>query len=799
MVGQPPLMRFTLQTSDETLVLTLPPDGYREFSDEWNFSTSPFGFNEKTNSQTLRFVKEGADFLRKQLDLYGISADVNLIVERRKNDWTYEITFDGRLDFNSPYLNECDFFEIKAFEGGMKQALVEKNKTSFEIPLNDTDAVDIEVPEGMKLYESVKYVHNESYFLPGGASPLLRKIRFDFHLDGGSVKTNELIFNSQNNSPFLTTLEYKGEEDSIILYANVTLNINFSIWGLDKSYPIKIYIEEVKSTGTKSQYNLATFYSNDNGDLTISKKIEGTFNITLGKNITSTYTIYIEYKVPQDWFMEGVVYDNNSFDINFFGNANTGAFSFKALSVEHFGKKLLKKIYEGATFLPQFTQGIENNYQLFLTSGDGIRGLTEALIKTSFSDFIKNLNCLYDIGVRPNNKDSEYTVAEKRSVLDRNNELLNLGRVQDIKIEPLDNNWMFNGVKIGYEKQEYDYPLGRQEFAVTLEFTNGLKIPNKVLDLVSKYRADYTGIHLLHYDYMNSDKKDSKSDNDIFLILASLKDGKWQAIKGDSVTIISGMDGDGYFNILLSPHWCLRRKAAYFKSILDKLPKRLKYTSSTETLSDLTSKFGLVIKEKSDEIIPGSEDILFRPFTFKFDCIIPRNLAQLLGDSPSGYFRFQYNNIELKGFPIKVEGSYTDSRQTVTCLAHPDTPNNIQRLLFSKQYTPNSPDDNKISINAMWANKDDDTTVSVSAQFNVSSDIVVSVQCEASYDNGATWEEDFMTAGVLNLTIPAEQTTSNSEPLSNPAGYNLRRFTIVSIKPDKDVEFSYVKDEQVII
>jgi hypothetical protein len=53
-----------------------------------------------------------------------------------------------------------------------------------------------------------------------------------------------------------------------------------------------------------------------------------------------------------------------------------------------------------------------------------------------------------------------------------------------------------------------------------LEFDNKLNVDSKTLDLVSKYRADYTGIHLLHYDYVNSDKKDSKSDNDIFWILA---------------------------------------------------------------------------------------------------------------------------------------------------------------------------------------------------------------------------------------------------------------------------------------
>ncbi|MDR3140946.1 MAG: hypothetical protein LBU37_04370 [Tannerellaceae bacterium] len=700
MAGQPPLMRFTLQTSEETLELTLPPDGYREFSDEWNFSTNPFGFNEKTNSQKLRFVKEGADFLRRQLDLYGISADVNLIVERRRNNWTYEITFEGRLDFNSPYVNERDFFEIKAFEGGMKQALVEKNKTNFEIPLNDADAVDIEVPEGMKLYENISYnLTDYPHFpLPYGYNRGKYFPDIDFNSGKSSKYSKEIQFQRQevpDNSgdfkggiPSTSFLITKKSETYKRIYAKMDIKMRVIRAAAMHLGEIKVCISNVinlvNNNDAQVLFTIPTgFFGNYNelNGAEFSKSADFYFDINTDSD--TDYYFFIEFSSGANTTDRLKFQIAGEFSVQYFGIVDTGQFSFKALSIENLGQKLLEKIHPEAVFLPQFIQEIENGYQLFLTSGDGIRGISEAVIKTNFSDFIKNLNCLYDIGVRPNN--NEYYVAEKSKILNRDKELLDLGKVQEIKIEPLDDNWIFNGVKIGYEKQEYDYPLGRQEFAATLEFTNKLKIPNKVLDLVSKYRADYTGVHLLRYDYVNNDKKDSKSDNDIFWVLTFRKDNKWQAITGDYVNVLSGMEGGGYFNILLSPHWCLRRKAAYFSSILDKLPvKELQYTSGTETLSDLTSRFarGVIIKEKSDEIIPDSEYILFKPFTFEFDCIIPRNLAQLLGDSPSGYFRFQYNNIELKGFPIKVKGSYTDSRQTVTCLAHPDTQENIQLLLF---------------------------------------------------------------------------------------------------------------------
>ncbi|MDR1347698.1 MAG: hypothetical protein LBJ63_04600 [Prevotellaceae bacterium] len=285
--------------------------------------------------------------------------------------------------------------------------------------------------------------------------------------------------------------------------------------------------------------------------------------------------------------------------------------------------------------------------------------------------------------------------------------------------------------------------------------------------MISKYRADFTGVHLLHYDYVNSDKKDSKSDNDVFWILAFKKpivetqsiftgitgtvanvyvsageeiidtskvmfrlyDGfnyinitniglgnikimtvnvsagqnvnpdnvatyapigqyRYEAISGKDELgfTINGLEGGGYFNILLSPKHMLKNHAAFFASILDKHAKILRYTSSTETISDLSITFADATKnviEKADLSIANAEPF-FKPVLFKFDCIVRKSLPQILGDSPSGYFTFRYNNLELKGFPIDVQGSYVDSEQTVKCIAHPDTPNNIQEILHKR-------------------------------------------------------------------------------------------------------------------
>jgi len=326
---------------------------------------------------------------------------------------------------------------------------------------------------------------------------------------------------------------------------------------------------------------------------------------------------------------------------------------------------------------------------------------------------------------------------------------------------PLD--WLKNQLEVGYEKQEYSNPIGRQEPAATLSFIDDLNIPVQKWDLVSKYRADYTGVHLFRYGYVNLDKKDSKSDNDLFWILAFkrgdvvnvysditgeklmgtepnngqvveqeqilftivpggggihqipspvngtvvyVKSGshvntgdllcriettdniRWRAISGDYVLgfTINGLEGGGYFNILLSPKHILKNHVEYLASILYKHEKIIRYTSSTETMSDLSVTYNSanIVVEKADLSIANVQPF-FKPIIFEFDCVIPSNLPELLGElNTAGYIKFKWNNHVLKGFIIEIQGSVTDSVQTVKCIAHPDTPDNIQEYLHKR-------------------------------------------------------------------------------------------------------------------
>ncbi|MDR1198332.1 MAG: hypothetical protein LBK94_04880 [Prevotellaceae bacterium] len=787
-IRQPDPVRVVLNYNGTEHICKQMPIGWRDQSGSWSFSFDNFGYNYKHETKELQFVKEDADFIRQCIDQSGISANIEFTVQLRQNNWTFKDNFHGKLDFTTEFINERDFVQCGVLEGGVKKSVTKDGKTNYDMPF-DNDAVDIHVTEGMIIKNNVKYENISSY----GMTDITNG---DIHLSlGGDIVKSDLykshvIFMNKsevNRTPqfsdawVYTVIRTTENDNAEPLTFTLKMKLNVTVFAGPFQHLNQVSFRLIKYDKNYANPQIVKeFYFVDGLD--ISDEIYE-FNVGFDGEID----IQIENKINNycfiaDFLAQGVIVNKRTSsirgDLTFdFDGDRLSTFNFKAYKSETFGQKLLDKIHSGATFEVPFLQEMEQNknMQLFITSADAIRGIKPtdeqpqgALIKTNFFEFLKNLNYIYSTGQKVNNTESKYDIVRKPDIFDRNNEILNLGKVKNLQAIMPELDWFKNNVQVGYEKQEYDYPLGRQEFANTLEFNNDIDIPAQTLELISKYRADYTGVHLLYFDYVNDDKKDSKSDNDVFWILAFRKTftgtrdiiqdvtqlparvtgiyvntgqqvevgqtlfkvswgdsglifdyyvyskykgqittinvtlnqivpkgtllgtinatiTQWQATKGDRVTNIQGLEGGGYFNMLLSPKAMLMNHARFFASLLDKHAKILRYTSSTETMSALEytdTELGHVV-EKADLSVANAEPF-FKPVLFKFDCIVRKSLPQILGDSPSGYFTFRYNNLELKGFPIDIQGSLEDSKQTVTCIAHPDTPDNIEEILHKR-------------------------------------------------------------------------------------------------------------------
>lgn len=160
---------------------------------------------------------------------------------------------------------------------------------------------------------------------------------------------------------------------------------------------------------------------------------------------------------------------------------------------------------------------------LGITLGLLLRGGTidDVQLVSSFRDAWKSYSSIIDLALII---DGDKVVIEEVSTV-LNNELnVVLGEVSELVISPA-TDYLFNAVKAGYPKVEYEKENGRDEFNTEVLYTNALRASNTTLDLQSVYRADGRGIEEARRSPLTeTGSQDTRYDDKIYF-LDLVKDG----------------------------------------------------------------------------------------------------------------------------------------------------------------------------------------------------------------------------------------------------------------------------------
>lgn len=118
---------------------------------------------------------------------------------------------------------------------------------------------------------------------------------------------------------------------------------------------------------------------------------------------------------------------------------------------------------------------------------------------------------------------------------------------------------IYSAVTIGYEKQDYEGFNGRDEFNFNNTYSTGHTVNEKILSLISKYRADCYGIEFA-VQKRGQDTTDSTSDKDVFFVLAKYENNK---LVPDRSILIQNAISSLVFNGAFSPMSCVRANAGF--------------------------------------------------------------------------------------------------------------------------------------------------------------------------------------------------------------------------------------------
>lgn len=244
---------------------------------------------------------------------------------------------------------------------------------------------------------------------------------------------------------------------------------------------------------------------------------------------------------------------------------------------------------EGVTC--EIASGVDSRLDnTLIVAAESIRGIENAKIYTSYTKFVKWMEA--EFGFVPVVSENKVTFVHRDSLF-QNVQIKDFADNSREFEYSVNSSLIYSGIKVGYDKQDYDSVNGRDEFHFTNEYLTGITLTDTVLDLISPYRADAYGIEFLT-SKRGEDTTDNGSDNDIFFVGAELSGDKYKLIR---IPVSGVISPDTMFNAMYSQRYMIKANEKFIGAFTD----RLEFASS-EGNSDVVIDG---VSEKSDILISG--------------------------------------------------------------------------------------------------------------------------------------------------------------------------------------------------
>lgn len=668
-----PLLKFAIDYEGKRFRLTHSPIGWNESEFKENIVESYFVLRREY-STALRLVLEGHELLKKIVYSQGIEAVAQILIEKLNSEtWQYEQVFFGEIDL-SKLVDDRDSLTINAMQGGMSANIKAYENVPYEIPLDEnSEVVNI---GGIGVSQFASYVNDLPHVAP---------------IDQSDVFSPEFILYEETVDDDFIILNEPGAQSG---WAGVTPLEPFCMVTRDLRVKFTISIKYASNWinnsigGQPSEFkNYLDFYLTD--FFNVPKHVVRAYpiagfnyiniDVTLDLLDNTSLLFYIFNAQTQEGsgnWMGITIFD---FQLRLEYSAYTDDYKANAISGATLYAALLKKMNPTLDIIA--TSNLLNTEpwnRIYFTSGDGLRGLPNAKIKTTFLQFFEAMNALTCTGF--DIKGSEGILELRRNFYNRYIEVVDIGEVLDMKIEPAIQ-YHYTSVRVGTEDQSYDKTDGRDEFNTEVEFVaNDQKRVQKKLDIICPYRTDPRGVDQLLIDFRADPTRDTKSDNDTFALMCSneIIDGVRQLEGTEKYTDVQGTSALGrIYNIFLSPWRMLQRHSSVLSVPYQvKQLGQLDFSTSKKNANLVTTDlFGNVIREKDSLTYDKMESPLFAPFLATVSASMSDTMYdKIRQDTTYGYIKWSYRGKEYKGFRLSSGFDIVEkSTKEIKFIFHPDT------------------------------------------------------------------------------------------------------------------------------
>lgn len=667
------------------------PEGWQEKKMSWGKSVSYLGLTREY-SVPLKFTFDGATILRDQRYRYGVEVYVKIVIHKLNKSFggglLHEDFTGCEVDF-SKWDDQDDYVITELKDGGLPKLVKANENTEYTIDVDtDPDAVTVYL-DGISLKTSLTLANfAESFVTTSNSGSNVNGFLMSFYkqVNEGNILgiiQQDVFGQAEGNSPNYST------DDRWWIKATSTISLPFN-------FKFKFKVIAPPTTGGGGYFKLELV--KQDGSIYHSF-IDNTFG-SGGTSVTHELNQNVTLNLVQDdrLFLRLTLRSQTGITPHFTRLTTEEQYSkvtytyrypatlAKGLRLYTLMSRLLDKI--AGTSVTLQSNLLQNTKNIVVLSGDSIRKIAGAKIKTSFTNAYKSIRVPVPCGFGIDKIDGiDTAIIEEPEFFFKSDVIYDLGEVVDFKKGNADE-WMANVVNVGYPNQTYDEVNGRDEFNVEQTYTTSITRIVKEYDLVSKWRGDCFGQEFLRINLENKTTTDSSSDNDTFFVdidhLNPRDDGSYPVYRGPYDALTGVISPSTVYNVRLSPKTCLHKHGAWLRSMFFHNEASKFVFGTGDKNSEMHYKLnGKSFTEKSDVVVGDFEPgPIWLPYTFNFTTQIPSHLPTLMnGNSKYGKFKLKdkHGNVWY-GYALDVSHvPADDEKQTWKLLASAD--NDLLKLI----------------------------------------------------------------------------------------------------------------------
>lgn len=624
-----PILKYELYSPigefDDVVVNRLMP--------EWEDTQMTFKRNDTSGvfvqaTVPISFCREAADILRELFSLHKLRAEVGIRFYIRDNiENTYDLLKETLLDFET-YQDDGTVVTMQAVSDEVSELIKSLGNTKYDIAVKDLSdpkkwqyeridtlsSINYQIPineDGIPLgFDTLPYVYyGSNEVVPDGVihEALDQQYSYSYYSTASITPLVEL-----KQSYFFRA--HVSEESEI------TFNIDFGgeITTYQAGTDIKAYIQK---TNLQTDPDLQNWQTIEEGIIVPIDIINRRYNLSFPPKFTTMVSnddvmrLIIVLKPlaerPVGALGELKVYRFNYMNVQWITKGKT--LDIDVIDPEVLGQTLLNMIAGNRQGYGLQIYWRNEDYLTLICAAESIRQFSDPYLHGSLKDFIAWMRSLgYEFQYQGKNiifRERDYFYNA-----DKNTPYLELSERENAEFTIIvSRDHAYTGVKIGYNKKEYNNTNGRFEVNTTFEYTTGYisKDREQILSLISPYRADSMGIEYLCQESLDK-TKDTNSDNDIFVVALVDGDTRYMTYRNEDITVNIDEWGESRTITLFNGVFAPSRLVEHNKSLIGINTEILNLTS-TDGYRNATADFNLfgdiVIDKKLHEPIKYSINV----------------------------------------------------------------------------------------------------------------------------------------------------------------------------------------------